>query len=395
MDVTYHSYAAPRTRLRRRADRAPGVEHAGCACSTPGCGRCRRRARASCISPGSSWPAAICGRAGADGRAVHGGSVRAARQPDVPDRGPGAAALGRPRRVPRPYRPAGQAARQPHRAGRDRVRARRAPRGRPGGGDGPRERPGRVCRARRGTHGRRPPRLRRRPARTTRCRGGDGARGLCRAGRAAAHAERKAGPCRAARAAGRPRGGRWRALRRRRTPVEDVLCELFARGARRRDGARGLDDDFFALGGHSLLATLVWSARIRVGAGGAEVGPARRCSRRRPSPDWPRAIDRGAITPARPALVPRPNKARPERVPLSFAQQRMWLLDQLDPDRQCLHYHRRRVELHGPLQLDARAAQLRVCAGIAGATRSCARPLPWPWTAVPVQLHRRAVSRCR
>ncbi|MBK8179849.1 MAG: amino acid adenylation domain-containing protein [Planctomycetes bacterium] len=69
-------------------------------------------------------------------RALPTRSLRGARRAHVRHRGPGAPAEGRPDRVPRPSRPAGQAARIPHRARRDRGLAAR-PAGRPGRGRGP------------------------------------------------------------------------------------------------------------------------------------------------------------------------------------------------------------------------------------------------------------------
>ncbi|MFJ1759573.1 non-ribosomal peptide synthase/polyketide synthase [Amycolatopsis sp. NPDC088138] len=123
-----------------------------------------------------------------------------------------------------------------------------------------------------------------------------------------------------------------------RTPREAALCTLFSEilGV---DGV-GIDDGFLALGGHSLLAAkLVSGIRATLGVEAA-IGDVFRA----PTPAGLAELLENAA-PARLPLTPR---TRPEPMPLSSAQRRLWFLDQADTWNASYHVPQA-VRLDGPV----------------------------------------------
>ncbi|WP_078505339.1 condensation domain-containing protein [Streptomyces violaceusniger] len=106
--------------------------------------------------------------------------------------------------------------------------------------------------------------------------------------------------------------------RRPENPEERLLCDLFAETLGLAEV--GAEDNFFDLGGHSLLATRLIN-RLR-----AETGRELSIRTLFDAPvvaDLARHVPQGAaVAPVRAAAAP-----RPERVPLSPAQRRLWFFD--------------------------------------------------------------------
>ncbi|HEV7506310.1 MAG TPA: amino acid adenylation domain-containing protein [Thermoanaerobaculia bacterium] len=112
-----------------------------------------------------------------------------------------------------------------------------------------------------------------------------------------------------------------------RTPVEEVLAGIWAEvlGLERVGG----DDHFFELGGHSLLATRVTS-RLRA-ALGIEV-PVRDLFAAPRLADFAARVEAARQDGTRPPAPPLLAMPREGELPLSFAQQRLWFIAQLEPD---------------------------------------------------------------
>ncbi|MET7433644.1 amino acid adenylation domain-containing protein, partial [Streptomyces flaveolus] len=149
---------------------------------------------------------------------------------------------------------------------------------------------------------------------------------------------------RAALAAHRPATAR----RAARDPREEILCGLFAE-VLGTDGF-GPDDDFFAHGGHSLRANRLVNRVRRLLGVSVPVNTLFDA----PTPAaFARALDTAAGA-GRPELAP---AERPERLPLSSAQRRLWFVQQLDADDTSYNIALT-LELTGPLDRTALAAAL-------------------------------------
>ena len=112
-----------------------------------------------------------------------------------------------------------------------------------------------------------------------------------------------------------------------RTPVEEMIAEIWAEVLKL--DTVGVHDNFFDLGGHSLLATQATSRICQ--ALKVEV-PLRALFERPTVAELAKRIEEAARedeTPSTPPLVP---VSRDKDLPISFSQQRLWFLDQYEPN---------------------------------------------------------------
>ncbi|HEX5882907.1 MAG TPA: amino acid adenylation domain-containing protein [Pyrinomonadaceae bacterium] len=131
-----------------------------------------------------------------------------------------------------------------------------------------------------------------------------------------------------------------------RTPVEEMLCGIWEQVLGRK--GVGADDDFFELGGHSLLATQLIS-RVRQSF---RVDVALRSLFEQPTPARLARVVETEIRAGREPLPPVRHKVHGPTAPLSFAQQRLWILDKLEPNS-AVYNLPSALWLEGPLDVAA------------------------------------------
>lgn len=133
-----------------------------------------------------------------------------------------------------------------------------------------------------------------------------------------------------------------------RTPIEEVIAAIWSEllGVARVS----INDNFFELGGHSLLATQIVS-RLR-GALHVEL-PLRKLFAAPTVADLAATVEEAQKLGAGLSLLPPIEAAeRTSEPPLSFAQERLWFLHQLEPQSSAYHLFNG-LRLHGPLNVAA------------------------------------------
>ena len=109
----------------------------------------------------------------------------------------------------------------------------------------------------------------------------------------------------------------------------------------------GIYDNFFELGGHSLIATQVVSPAEPAGSGGVVKEPV--CQS---DGGGHRGGSRTTAAPRAKRLWSRSRESRDGDLPLSYAQQRLWFIDQLEPGSAAYNIPCA-VRLIGPLDAEA------------------------------------------
>ncbi len=132
-----------------------------------------------------------------------------------------------------------------------------------------------------------------------------------------------------------------------RSPVEELLAGIWARLMNVEQP--GIRDNFFALGGHSLMAVQLL-ARVRQTLG-AEL-PLRAVFSAPTIAELAQLIEKSRSETSGLKMPPLAQVSRSGALPLSFAQQRLWFINQLDPGNP-LYNIPQMYRLHGTLNQDA------------------------------------------
>ncbi len=208
-----------------------------------------------------------------------------------------------------------------------------------------------------------------------------------------------------------------------RTPTEDLLAGIF--GELLRIEGVGAADHFFELGGHSLLAMQL-GARVRASFG-VEL-PVRLLFETPTVSALAARIEQARSGAVELPIPPLQSARRGSALPLSFAQERLWMLAQLDPESVAYH-ESQAAQLYGPFvpavladalteivrrhealrtsfaAVDGRPAQqihpawrvalplIDLAALLPGGRRSAARRLAWEWRRRPFDLTRGPLLR--
>ena len=130
------------------------------------------------------------------------------------------------------------------------------------------------------------------------------------------------------------------------TPIEEVVAAIWS-DVLQKDGI-GVEENFFDLGGHSLLATQVLS-RVR-DAFNIEL-PLRSIFENRTVAGLSKDIENAHVGQRGLRVPPIGKAAHNDNIPLSFSQQRLWFLDQLEPGNPAYNIHAA-VRLMGDLDTE-------------------------------------------
>ena len=137
-----------------------------------------------------------------------------------------------------------------------------------------------------------------------------------------------------------------------RTPSEEVIAAVWSE-VLRRDGI-GVEDNFFEIGGHSLLATQIASRlreHFRIPVAVRTVFETPTIAELAKRLDIARREEQGLVPPP---ITPVP---RGGALPLSYAQERLWVLDQMEPNSP-LYNIPRSLRIRGSLHIAALEAAL-------------------------------------